>query len=370
MMRVLSIVLLISITVTGAALAQPEGEGVIHPSKEVVHNYEYDEIIPIDKDSVLKDEFSRYIEAVNSGTPNVTSTGILTDEAHKVEIRRLSESEILVLDKSNYKLYRYDKEDDVTTTVASNDPGPGNVAGATGLDVVGSDAFVSANDRRVLRYECNDGCEYKETIRIDFAPFDISVLQDSLYMPGFAFTDQIATDPFTHLIQVVDFGGHRRDEFHNVYQSSNHIIKYYMNKGEVESLGDGELLFSFKLMPYIFEYGYLNLVSVYEISEFKLAERKEGEGLSVNLARYGSEIIEIKQVGQSTAYITVRTYDKGESGGEIEAVDYQYYTIDFAQNTHHFLGRIASSKSYGARIVPTTGKPVLIDAGEVFYFNE
>ena len=345
-------------------------EGKKHPKETFIEYYDGK-----DKYSVGKDrKRDGLIKDIREGEVRYNKTSIFVEGARHVSVERDTFGNIFVLDERNNKLYRYDVSDSTYSVLADNTPGPKSISGAVGLDIHNKNVYVSTRKMKILEYYCNaEGCEYRDTNTLNFMPRSIAVTDDKLYTLGFAFSDEIDKQKFESIIQEIE-NGKVENSFGKAYNSKNPIVTFKMNRGPLEEICNGKLLFSLRDTPYIRKFSEGKMNSLYEISNFKLPTYREGSNppsLTINQSTSASTILEISAIGNKKAVVSVleRSWDREFSKKRPRKVHKQsikYYLIEPGSKEHSYLGRVKGNINEMPYVLFNTGKPVVVENGRIY----
>lgn len=373
----------ITFLIVGVVLASCGDEPTVtlHPADELVPTYDSIETpIVVEKGEVQGDHsLSAYIAETQDTSRSVSGTGIYVENPNNVEASRLDDDRFLVLDERNFELLLFSEASAHIDTVATNGDNPGNVAHASGLDVLDDVAYVSTRDRRIETYDCEDECTYLDTRSLQFMPYDVAVFGERVLASAFTYSQDRDNPGFLDNNVLVLRGEKVTNRFMKPYASSAPIVAHKLNRGQVVAL-DGFDVFTFEHLPYVYVFQDGDIHQIYEIGAFHVPEREgrtdlgPGVSISVPMSRVYSMIERVQRTDDAEVVVTVETTERdrrlvrGQEPPSNEEVQADYYAIDLKDEAARYLGTLSTGADPSPRLIPTTGAPVIVRDGEIFYF--
>ena len=306
---------------------------------------------------------------------DTTSTGIFVSGSAETRIARLDEGRILVLDTESgkWRLTEYDTRAGRARIVAEKGQGPGNVTWATGLDVAGDTAYVSAQDMRIVAYDCSGRCTYGRTIHTGYSPLSVAHAGDHFYtlgqIPLSAKMREI--DSLQGPVQQINSKGSILHAFGEGYETDAWMVKNRLGQGDVDYTNDpARIAVAYSALPTIYVYQNDGQLSeTYRIRDFKTVRHEYSlseRSISINQADNYSTNANLTATDSGRFILTVRSRRK--DGGE-ERSRYDYYLLDEPSGEAFHVAGYAYNDAIGKEIKPTSGRPVLVSRGEVFVFD-
>lgn len=357
---------------------------IVHPIDNKVPHSETDPVV-VNKENTCTDapdgENVKRIRQYVEGERTTEKLNIDVSGHKFVEVRSLDTNTLLVLDRRENVLWRYDIPLDRAVKVAGSGSGPGELNFAGDLTVRGEYAYVAQSDMHIDAFSCGpDSCAYTNTIQTGFQLRTVANRGEKGFVAMGLIPmskDRQRLETLEGALQLLNANGDIVTSFGETYDTEAWLLKDYYKRGGNLHYDEGRDMYvrSAQSLPRIYLYDSRgSLQKVYKIKQYiqpvidyDPEKRKRGTPDQEDF----SELVESRFLEDGSILATVKTYVRSSPKTTEHKTHYKfdYYVIRPERGCSSFIGSDENVTYDGGEIVGTDHHTLKIEEGHLYKIN-
>jgi len=270
--------------------APKEGDVIIHPVKEKIpHSGVPSKMLEVldagDHLENFPSEINLLHQILNGNVADQDSVELDILTSSELDLSSINDSTLLILDKEQNRLIRYNMYEHKSEIIAEQGRGPGDLFFSKELSVNSGRAYIGMQGHKISVFNCQkERYEHEKIIQTKYNNYSLSPTDDFIYVLGISpFGRQQDPDPENtdqHTIHKVNHEGDIDLSFLPIYDDRSPIVRdRIMSEGSVRSFPEFDTtIITFQYFPYLFVHSLGGrLLDKYKLPAFKEAKNIESK---------------------------------------------------------------------------------------------